>query len=144
MRYRSADDMVREKWRELGFFCDIDDGARRWRLVGAKGGLQRFAELLRGYASDPVHALLSEHDHFGPYFFKIMTWTEPGIDEKSIHGTVDDLHRLAAIVEDALASATPGNVIDVTARYVTGCRYSLDLDMRADGFDPASEDSKLG
>jgi hypothetical protein len=58
--------MTRDEWRALGFFYDVDDAAQRWRLVGSKAGLRRFAEMLRTYASNPKHAVPGEHDHFGP------------------------------------------------------------------------------
>ena len=135
---------TREEWRELGFFYDCDDTERRWRLVGSKEGLGRFSHLLRTYAANPRHSAKSEHDHFGPYMYlKVMTCPEAGIDGDAIHGTLQDLVRLATVVDEWLATARPGDVEDLAPRYAPGAPYALQVTLKPDGFDPVTEDPCL-
>ncbi|MEI8227883.1 MAG: hypothetical protein WCH77_06425 [Planctomycetota bacterium] len=136
--------MTREEWRELGFFYDRDDTKKCWRLVGSKEGLARFSDLLRAYAANPRHDAKSEHDHFGPYMYlKVMTWPEAGIDANAIRGTLGDLLRLATLVDEWLATASPGDTENLAPRYAATCAYALEVIVKADGFDPVSEDPCL-
>ena len=136
--------VTRSEWRELGFFYDVDEATRQWRLVGSPGGLRAFSGLLHVYCSKPRNAAKSEHDHYGPYMYlTIMTWPTPGIDGGSIHGTIDDLTRLARIVEQRLQNATPGDVIPLAEAFAPGCEFELVLEIRDDGFDPAEVDPCL-
>ena len=54
-----------------------------------------------------------------------------------------DLGRLAGLVRAALDRAKPGDVIPIAHDYVEQPAYELLLDVREDGFDPASEDPQL-
>ena len=38
-------------------------------------------------------------------YLKVMTWTEPGMDENAIYGTLQDLRRLAGIIDAKLQDA---------------------------------------
>ena len=128
----------------MGFFYDCDDVGQRWRLVGSRTGLREFPRLLRIYSSNPRNATASEHDHYGPYMYlKVMTWPDAGIDETSIHGTTDDLQRLAEIVDAALEQAAPGDAIAVAERFAPGSEYELVLEIKAEDFDPAEADPCL-
>lgn len=65
-----------EEWRQLGFYYELykNGDVYQWRFFGSKSGFQRFSSLLHTYADDPVNVNLSEHEHFGPYYYlKIMT-----------------------------------------------------------------------
>jgi hypothetical protein len=87
---------------------------------------------------------MSEHDHYGPYsYLEIMTWNEPGFGDHAIRGSLGDLARLASIVEAKLADAAPESRIAIRDEFAGGSPYSLVLDVREAGFDPASEDSSL-
>jgi hypothetical protein len=144
MRSELTNEATRREWRELGFFYDRDDNSKRWRFVGDQKGLRRFAALLRKYAVDPRKAAQSEHDHFGPYMYlKLMTWPDPGLDGNAIYGPVDQLARLAGVVERHLAAASPGECRSIGEEFVRGAEYQLVLEVRAEGFDPASEDASL-
>ena len=135
---------TRQEWRDLGFFYDIDDAAHRWRLVGSRTGLREFSKLLRAYCRNPRNATAIEHDHFGPYMYlKVMTWPDAGVDKASIHGTIDDLQRLAQIVDAAIEKATPDDTIAVAQRFAPGSEYELVLEIKTEGFDPAEADPCL-
>ncbi len=56
----------------------------------------------------------------------------------AIRGSLTDLTRLAELVGAKLATAEPGAPIHIREEYAPDSRYSLLLDVRADGFDPSS------
>ena len=134
---------TRRKWRELGFFCNRDDEANVWRLVASRSGLLRFRDLLLEYADDPSNDYKSEHEHYGGYCLEIMTWSEPGFDGHSIHGSMADLKRLVTIVESKLAAAQTGDSVCIQDEFAANSPYALILDIREDGFDPAQADPTL-
>ena len=132
------------EWRELGFFYDRDDENKLWKLVGSRLGLLRFRDALLSYAANPGNSLDSEHEHYGPYrYLKVMTWAKPGFDEQSIHGPLSDLSRLAGLIEVKLSTARPGSTITIREEFEPGSPYALALELRDDGFDPASADTAL-
>lgn len=135
---------TRAEWQALGFFCDRDDSAEEWIVVGSRAGLACFSALLREYVADPSNAMLSEHEHYGPYLYlEVMTWTDAGMDDHSIHGTLQDLDRLAMLVDGRTAVLRPGERSRIREEFSATSRYSLVLDLREDGFDPASLDGNL-
>lgn len=135
---------TRAAWRELGFFYDRDDPAKEWRLVGSRTGLLRFRDLLLAYVADPRNTKQSEHEHYGPYMYlKVMTWPEAGFDENAIRGTLEDLKRLAGLVDLRLSSAERVSTVRIQSEFAAGSPYSLVLDIREEGFDPASADPLL-
>ena len=135
---------TRREWRELGFFYDVDEVKRRWRLIGSRTGLRQFSTLLHSYCGNPRNSAASEHDHYGPYMYlKVMTWPQAGIDKASIHGTIDDLERLAVIVEAALEDSGPGDMIALAERFAPACDYELVLEIKGEDFDPAEADPCL-
>jgi hypothetical protein len=135
---------TREEWRELGYFYDHEDSNKCWRLVGSKSGLGGFVTALRAYCEDPRNAKISEHDHYGPYMYlKVMTWSDAGIDGNSIHGTLDDLNRLAELMDTALIHACPGDTIYLGRKYVPDPEHDLLLRVKHDDFDPATSDPCL-
>jgi len=69
-----------------------------------------------------------------------MTGTHPKIDERGIHGTVADFARLAELVERALDSTLPGSMVLIREQFAIEGGYGLLLDVRSEGFDPASVD----
>jgi hypothetical protein len=138
-------EQTRSEWRELGFFYDREKMSKTWRLVGSQIGLRRFADLLRAYVADSSHEMKSEHEHYGPYMYlKILTWPEAGIDGHSIHGTLNDLRRLAQLAEEHLAKLTPGRTARIREEFAPTAEYALALELRDDTFDPASADANLG
>jgi hypothetical protein len=132
---------TRQEWRELGFFYDRDDARRRWKLVGSRAGLSGFCQLLSRYVANPRNAQVSEHDHYGPYMYlKVMTWTEASLDDKAIAGRLEDLSRLSTIFEARLAAASPGQSFEIGREYAPASSYDLEVQVAADGLDPASVD----
>lgn len=133
-----------QEWRDLGFFYDRDDGAKVWRLTGSRVGLLRFRDTLLSYVADPRNATKSEHEHYGPYsYLKVMTWPEAAFDKEAIRGPLVDLARLAKLIESKLATATPGSSVLIRTEFAPESPYTLILDLREDGFDPAAADPLL-
>lgn len=135
---------TRDEWRELGFFYDLDDSSKCWRLIGSKSGLRRFVSALRAYCNDSRNINLSEHQHYGPYMYlKVMTWTDRGIDGNSIHGSIDDLLSFADVIDSGLNNARSGDTIDLGREYVSNPDHNLLFVVRDDDFDPATADPCL-
>lgn len=140
-----AKEVTSREWRELGFFYDRDDQERKWRIVGAKAGLQKFAALVQRYASNEKNQAISEHEHFGPYsYLEVGTWDVPQITNHWIAGSLDQLHGLASAIKGVIENQSVGECISVRALFAPGSPYDLILEMRPDNFDPASEDPNLG
>jgi hypothetical protein len=137
---------IKRGWRELGFFCELDDQNKLWTLTGSRAGLLHFPDLLRGYINDPQNASDGSQHHYGPYgSLDVMTWPDAGLDANAIRGSLTDLDRLASLVETHLTVAEPGVSIRVREEYAPESRYALLLDVRPDGFDPSSADpERLG
>jgi hypothetical protein len=138
-----TEEQIKQKWRELGFFCELDDQKRTWTLTGSRAGLLYFPDLLLGYVNDPANATDGVHKHYGPYgSLEVVTWPQAGFDSQAIRGSLAALTHLAELVEVKLASAEPGSPISIREDFAPDSRYTLLLDVRADGFDPASVDSE--
>ena len=136
--------VTREEWRELGFFYDFDKESSRWRLTGSHSGLLKFRDILNAYADDSRNQQISEHEHYGPYFYlKLMTWEEAEITENAICGTLSDFRKLAAIVENKLNECGVGDTFIIGHEYAEGTRAMIEFEVREEGFDPASADSLL-
>jgi hypothetical protein len=141
-----TEDQIKQQWRKLGFYCELDDQKKSWTLTGSRAGLLYFPDLLLGYVADPKNASDREREQYGPYgTLQIMTWPEAGFDSNAIRGSLTALARLAELVEVKLATAEPGSPILIREEFAPDSPYSLVLDVRADGFDPASADrERLG
>ncbi len=141
-----TEEQIKQQWRRLGFFCELDDQKKVWTLTGDRRGLLYFPDLLLGYVNDPENAADRAQKHYGPYgSLEIMTYPEAGFDGNAIRGSLDDLTRLAELVEAKLATAEPGSPIPIREDFAPNSPYSLLLDVRPDGFDPASADrERLG
>jgi len=141
---RKATELTRREWRDLRFFYCSDTEMREWRFIGSREGLLTFAKSLDAYATDPRYEAQSEHLHLGPHMYlKVMTWPHPGIDQHSIHGTLDDIKRLAGLIRQKLAPASPGEVITLGSEYCRDSQYKLVFSVKEDDFDPATEDPQL-
>ena len=128
----------------MGFHYDRDDDAKTWVLTGSRQGLQKFRDALLAYSSKPANATESEHDHYGPYMYlKVMTWPEAGFDDDSIRGSVEDLRRLAHIIEAKVSSTAVGQSIRIQEEFSPASPYGLVLNIRDNDFDPASADLGL-
>jgi len=42
------DEMIKEEWRNIGFYCELDESANppEWKIYGSKQGLLKFVKLL--------------------------------------------------------------------------------------------------
>ncbi|HEY3113303.1 MAG TPA: hypothetical protein VGJ62_06420 [Gemmatimonadaceae bacterium] len=141
-----TDEQIKQQWRKLGFFCELDDQKKVWTLTGSRAGLLYFPDLLLGYVNDPQNTSVGERKHYGPYgSLEIMTFPDAGFDRNSIRGSLADLTRLAELIEAKLVTAEPGSAILIREEFAPDSPYSLELDVRPDGFDPASTDrERLG
>jgi hypothetical protein len=72
-----------------------------------------------------------------------MTASQPGIDRGAIYGAVQDLSRLAGLIETKLKNSRVGSVLRIQEEFAGNCEYSLLLDVQDDEFDPASADPEL-
>jgi hypothetical protein len=136
-----TDEQIKQQWRKLGFYCELDDEKKRWTLTGSRAGLLYFPDLLLGYVADPKNASDRENEHYGPYgTLQVMTWPDAGFDGNAIRGSLTALARLAELVEVKLATAEPGSPILIREEFAPSSPYGLVLDVRPDGFDPASAD----
>jgi len=137
-------EQTRSEWRELGFFYDRLDTPKEWLVVGSRSGLLMFANLLRAYVADPRNVAKSEHEHYGPYMYlEVMTWPDAGFDAHAIHGPLEELTRLAMLVEAEVATLHPGARSRIRETFSPASEYALVLEMREDGFDPASADANV-
>jgi hypothetical protein len=137
---------IKQEWRKLGFYCEMDREKKLWTLTGSRAGLLYFPDLLLGYVTDPQNASDNQHQHYGPYgTLEVMTWPEAGFDSHAIRGSLAALSHLAELIEVKLATAEPGSPILIREEFAADSPYSLVLDVRADGFDPSSADrERLG
>ena len=141
MPSEATNEATRREWRELGFFYDRDENTRTWRLIGAVEGLRKFSRLLREYVSKPRNEKISECDHFGPYMYlEIGTWHHAEVTDHWIAGPLDDLTRLAGLVDGFLDTAKPKGEIDLSNEFAPGSPFRLILEVRDDTFDPAVAD----
>ncbi len=139
-----AAEVMREEWRELGFYYEIDDAAPQWRFVGSRNGLLRFTELIRCYAANPGNAVIYEHVHYGPYMYlKLMTWPKAGVSERAIAGTLSDFARLADLITRHLQEACEGAAFLIGTEYAPDAALAMRFEVREPGFDPASVDPEL-
>lgn len=103
MPSEATNEATRREWRELGYYYDRDDDAREWLLLGSVEGLLGFASAVRRYSENPARAGLSEHEHFGPYWYlELGTWNEPTITDHWIAGPQSSLAQLALELERLL------------------------------------------
>lgn len=71
------------------------------------------------------------------------TWSEPGLSKDSIHGTLLELKHLAQLVAEKLSDPPVGSRICIREEFAPGSPYCLVLDVREEGFDPATADPML-
>jgi hypothetical protein len=136
--------LTAEEWRALGFFYEIVEAEKVWRFVGSQAGLLKFSTLLRAYGSNPKNSEISEHEHFGPYWYlKIVTWNEALITANDIRGSLIEMRALADIIETKVASLCPGEAVVVGAEYSPQSDFALRFEVMDTGFDPASADTLL-
>ncbi len=136
-----TEEQIRQKWRELGVCCELDDARKIWILTGSRAGLLFFSDLLLGYVNDPSNAADGTKKRYDPYgSLQIMTWPEAGFGGNAIRGSLVALAHLAELVEVKLASAQAGERLRIRDEFSSTSPYSLVLDVRADGFDPSTTD----
>ena len=142
MPSEATNEATRRAWRELGFFCDRNDAAKEWRIVGSVKGLRKFASEIRKYASNPANDRPSEYMHFGPSMnLEVGTWHQTEITEQWIGGPLEEFLRLATLIERSAQANVVGKRIALRSSFSPMSAYELILDVRDDAFDPALADS---
>jgi hypothetical protein len=140
---KKVDAMTIREWRELGFFYDRDDVRHEWKFIGSSEGLLQFVNLLLKYVANPRNGKISEHDHYGPYWYlKIVTWTEPLIS-KDIRGTLADFQKLANLVRSKIEASKTRDVFTIDKEYSAKNEFVLKFFIKENGFDPAQADTQL-
>jgi hypothetical protein len=135
---------TREEWRDLGFFYETRHEPPCWRFVGSASGLLKLVQLLDQYVADPRNALLSEHEHYGPYMYlKVQTAEVPEIDRDSIRGTLSDLARLRELIAAGIRKTAAGGAFSIAFEYSARVMYPLTFEVQPEGFDPAAADPAL-
>ncbi len=136
---------VRRDWRTLGFYFDLDDASKAWRIKGTREGLETWVSILREYASNASNDMESEHEHVGPYEeLKLMTSRIAQIDEQGIRGPLRLFARMAEGLQTELAMGT--KVISLRpflAPDAESAEYDVLVIVAPDGFDRAGEDPAL-
>lgn len=133
-----------KEWRQLGFFYEVLEAEKTWRLVGSRRGLRNFPRLLREYAANPKNAGISEHQHFGPYWYlKIATWNEALITDGDIRGSLAQLAKLADLIEERVSAMNAGEIASLGRDYFPESEFTLRFEVMEDDFDPASADILL-
>jgi hypothetical protein len=133
---------TRQEWRDLGFFYDLNTGAREWRILGSADGLLLFANLLGEYAENSNNDRLSAHDHYGPYMYlEIGTSSKAEITDHWIAAPLNDLRHLASLVRERMANAKAGDRLSFRKDFAPESPYDLVLELKEAGFDPASADT---
>ena len=144
MPTEAINELTRLDWRQLGFYYSFEKNDSCWYLTGSREGLLKFPALLIAFAEDPRNAAISEHDHYGPYMYlKLVTWDAPHITNDAIYGTLSDLTRLAKILDRGIRDAIAGDKFVVDEEFAPGCDAKIEIEIRPDGFDPASADPEL-
>jgi hypothetical protein len=135
-----------EEWRELGFYYDFDEriSVNQWRFHGSRAGLANFSTLLRKYVANPRKATLSEHDHYGPYWYlKIVTCSEAVITDRFFGGSLDDLAHLAELIATRLERTKAGETFEISQDYGSDNTVTARFFVMADDFDPVSIDELI-
>ena len=136
---------ARQEWRELGFYYERDDSAKKWIFTADRKGLGMWTRLLREWAQEPLNAEPSEnHDHYGPYMYlELLTCAEPSINDHFIGGPIEDLMKFANMIDQKLASSKPSDVFEIGQDFAPTSEFVIEFRVREDGFDPSEPDEML-
>jgi hypothetical protein len=144
MTSAELNEQTKDEWRELGFFYNYDESNSCWRLIGSRQGLLKFCDILNEYASDKRNAPLSEHEHYGPYWYlKLTTWEKPQITPDAIYGTLEDFRRLSKLTKQKLENAVVGDKVLIDVEYSPENEAKILFEIEADDFDAAKADTLL-
>lgn len=117
----------REEWEKLGFHYDRNDQNKAWLLVGSVKGLMNFAAILKEYVVDPAYTDTSEHLHLGPHeHLKIVTWYRAEINSDGIYGTIEDLSRLASLLEEKINALAQNDILfQISSEYADNTDWKI-------------------
>jgi len=136
--------MIRRGWRELGFHYATRTDPQRWEFSGSLTGIESFIDLLDEYVSNPYNDMISEHDHYGPYWMKIMTWNSSlEVDDDNIRGTISELTALRDAIATQLRGLSAGQSFTIDRNFREGISVPLVFIAKSTDFDPASLDKHI-
>ena len=144
--FTQMDNEIFEEWRQLGFYYELYENGdvHQWRFFGSKSGFQRFSSLLHKYADDPVNVNLSEHEHYGPYYYlKVMTSDQERITADMFEVTIQGARQLADIILRKTQSHAPGETFSIESEFGKNNTASALFFIMDERFDPASLDRSL-
>lgn len=144
--FSEMDNQIFEEWRELGFYYDLDERGTvpQWRFFGSTAGFQAFSTLLRKYSDDPVNINLSEHEHYGPYFYlKVITSDQERVTAVMFEVTIPGAKQLAEIISSKTLSYVPGQTFSIDEEFGSNNTASTLFFLMHESFDPASLDKSL-
>jgi hypothetical protein len=135
------DEIDRQEWRKLGFYYLFSDNEKAWELFGDRKGLQNLSTILSVYCSKTKNTPLGEHIHIGPHsYLKVVTWDIPFVSEAGIFGSLEDLKKLAQLLERKIAITPMGGSCKIKNDYSNSSNVSIRLHVLSDGIDPSSLD----
>lgn len=144
MTPEELNEQTKEDWRELGFFYDYDKAKSCWQIVGSRQGLLKFCDILNEYAADERNAPLSEHEHYGPYWYlKLVTWNEAVVTPHDIRRTFEDFRRLSKLTQEKLEHVIAGDSFVIDAEYSPENEAKILFEVKEDDFDAAKADPLL-
>jgi hypothetical protein len=144
--FSQMDNKIFEEWRQLGFYYELykNGNVHQWRFFGSKFGFEEFSSLLYKYADDPINVNLSEHEHYGPYYYlKIMTSDVERITADMFEVTIQGARQLADIVLRKAMSHAPGETFSIETEFGNNNTASALFFLMNESFDPASLDKSL-
>jgi len=137
----AINEATRRDWHKLGFYYERDDATRTWRLLGTREGLLGFAASLKEYAVNDRNRQVSEHEHFGPYWYlEVGTWPAPEITDHWIAGPLEAIATLAGHIDAELATAEPPAILKLRDAFAPSSPYEFQLELQSESFDPALAD----
>jgi len=115
-------------WEHLGYWFEFSESRTTWVFRLTRAARHKLSRLFWDYVRDPRHAVLSEHDHYGPYSdLKIVTWSEPRIDGDGIWGSMGELSQLASLIDERLLPAQVGEVIRIDREYFPSGNGAIEI-----------------
>lgn len=141
---KQLNNIIKEEWRKLGFYYEVDHEKKTWIFVGSKSGLEDLCVIFDDYTMDIKYNKIGEHIHIDPYnYLKIMTSAKFKVTADYICGTIEDLKKLSLLLKAEIKNAAIGISKTINNEFFRGCDYLIELRIMDYGYDPATADIQL-